>query len=374
VTTYIYAASNLRHSKTTAGVTTTHIWDGSNISLDIVDGTATKYIRGIGLISSDDTFYLYNAHGDVVQLTDSSGVVTKSYDYDAFGVERDIDPNDTNPWRYCGEYWDVETGTVYLRARYYTPQLGRFTQEDPWWNTGNMTSSLFAIRESSNLYVYTMNNPVRFIDPLGLHSYILFDPHIHGINSGWATMRRMSLDLERHFGNGTIIYPVSDRDSFIAAFNEIGADGHPVDAVILHFHMGWNRIGFRDAKGTAQPQFNISRGHMDEITNTRNIPFLYFAGCSAALSGNGTNLTNEFARRSNINLVVGSDVSTQHWLTGPTSGNAYTGNYIRQSPSTDQLGFRVFWSGVGTPPRIASSFGSMGDLIREAEAARVARQ
>jgi hypothetical protein len=27
---------------------------------------------------------------------------------------------------------------VYLRARYYQPKVGRFTQEDPYWNTGNM--------------------------------------------------------------------------------------------------------------------------------------------------------------------------------------------------------------------------------------------
>jgi RHS repeat-associated protein len=173
---------------------TTHVWDGSNISLDIVDGTATKYIRGIGLISSDDTFYLYNAHGDVVQLTDNLGGVVKEYDYDAFGVERNPDSNDTNPWRYCGEYFDVETGTVYLRARYYAPKVGRFSQEDPWWNVGNMIygsepvkwneresdpndpsglnlytykPDIHAIMQSSNLYVYCGNNPLRWIDPSG---------------------------------------------------------------------------------------------------------------------------------------------------------------------------------------------------------------
>ena len=49
-----------------------------------------KYIRGINLIASDVSgvrkYALYNAHGDVVQLTDSSGNVVKGYDYDAFGV------------------------------------------------------------------------------------------------------------------------------------------------------------------------------------------------------------------------------------------------------------------------------------------------
>ena len=35
-----------------------------------------------------------------------------------------------NPYRYCGEYTDLETGYVYLRARYYDPNLGRFISED----------------------------------------------------------------------------------------------------------------------------------------------------------------------------------------------------------------------------------------------------
>src|SRR3989339_31793 len=35
-----------------------------------------------------------------------------------------------NPFRYCGEFWDEETGEYYLRARYYDPVQGRFTQED----------------------------------------------------------------------------------------------------------------------------------------------------------------------------------------------------------------------------------------------------
>ena len=65
-----------------------------------------------------------------MQLTNAYGNVTKDYRYDAFGVEQNPDLDDTNMWRYCGEYFDVETGTVYLRARYYDPIIGRFTQQD----------------------------------------------------------------------------------------------------------------------------------------------------------------------------------------------------------------------------------------------------
>lgn len=73
---YTYNGDGLRMSKTVDG-TTSHIWDGTNIAGDVTNGTVTKYIRGIQLISSktgsNESFYTYNAHGDVVQLTNGSG-------------------------------------------------------------------------------------------------------------------------------------------------------------------------------------------------------------------------------------------------------------------------------------------------------------
>jgi len=91
----------------------------------------------------------------VTNLTDSSGTVIKTYDYDAFGVELNPDPNDTNPFHYCGEYFDKETGDIYLRARYYSASRGRFNAQDP-------------IRSGNNWYVYCGGNPIALSDPLGL--------------------------------------------------------------------------------------------------------------------------------------------------------------------------------------------------------------
>jgi hypothetical protein len=54
----------------------------------------------------------------VVGLVSAVGTQTKTYDYDAFGNEKDRVGSDPNPFRYCGEYFDVESGAYYLRARY----------------------------------------------------------------------------------------------------------------------------------------------------------------------------------------------------------------------------------------------------------------
>ena len=173
---YTYNGDGLRTSKTVNGNTTSHIWDGDQIALELngAGSVTNKYVRGINLLSSengngaDKRYFLYNGHGDVIQLTDTAGNLVKSYDYDAFGNEKAPDPNDTNLFRYCGEYFDKETGTIYLRARYYDPGIGRFITEDSVWGKDADPLSL-------NLYTYCGNDPEGLIDPSG-HSAVATGP------------------------------------------------------------------------------------------------------------------------------------------------------------------------------------------------------
>ena len=102
-----------------------------------------------------------------VNHTDKDGKLTKSYRYDAFGVEKNIDENDTNAFRYCGEYFDKETATVYLRARNYNPSTGRFISRDSFVGKNEDPLSL-------NLYTYCANNPIYYSDPTG-HIFVLDD-------------------------------------------------------------------------------------------------------------------------------------------------------------------------------------------------------
>ena len=161
----------LRRTKTVNGKTTTHVYDGQELMVDIGKSVyeADVYVRGTGLISSrafyngmtsDVTYYLQNAHGDVVNLTSETGDKTKTYRYDAFGVEKNSDENDENPFRFSGEYFDKETGTIYLRARYYDPEIGRFISRDTVTGTANDPLSL-------NLYTYCRNNLIPLNDPDG---------------------------------------------------------------------------------------------------------------------------------------------------------------------------------------------------------------
>ena len=166
---YTYDDSNNRSSMTVSGSSiTTYAYDKANrlqaetkaegqssqITIYNYDDNGNTICKTVEVLSpgkedqntsislsdknSDVTLYEYDGFnqltktttGDTTQLTDTSGNVVKSYDYDAFGNEKNPDANDTNVFRYCGEYFDKETSSYYLRARYYNPVIGRFITED----------------------------------------------------------------------------------------------------------------------------------------------------------------------------------------------------------------------------------------------------
>lgn len=105
-------------------------------------------------------YYIYNAHGDVVGLVNDSGTVVNTYEYTPWGEIRNETETVDNPIKYAGEYYDDELDMIYLRARYYNPQIGRFTSLDI--EEGEIASPL-----DMNRYVYCKNNPVKYVDPSG---------------------------------------------------------------------------------------------------------------------------------------------------------------------------------------------------------------
>ncbi len=94
----------------------------------------------------------------------STGEVVQRLDYDAWGqLLQDSKPG-FQPFGYAGREFDPETGLVYMRARYYEPQAGRFVAPDP-----------ISLDDGVNLYVYVGDDPQSFVDPNGL-ARITVDP------------------------------------------------------------------------------------------------------------------------------------------------------------------------------------------------------
>ena len=95
--------------------------------------------------------------GSITHITDRTEILN-TYQYDAWGEVVSEREEVGNRFKFNGQQLDSITGQYYLRARYYNPVIGRFTQEDTYRGDG------------LNLYAYCGNNPVYYVDPTGHES------------------------------------------------------------------------------------------------------------------------------------------------------------------------------------------------------------
>jgi RHS repeat-associated protein len=106
------------------------------------------------------SFYDYDGHGSVRQLTNSAGAVTDTYDYDAFGNLINSTGSTPNNYLFAGEQFDPALNLYYNRARYLNTTTGRFWTLDTY--EGNDQDPL-----SLHKYLYTEDEPVDNVDPCG---------------------------------------------------------------------------------------------------------------------------------------------------------------------------------------------------------------
>jgi RHS repeat-associated protein len=150
----VYDGDGNRVSKTVTGVTTKYLVDDLNPTgyAQVVDELqSTTVIRtyswGLDLISevfpagsplatghSPLSYYVFDGHGSVRALTNSSGAVTDSYDFDAFGVlihsSTTLSSPTPNNYLFAGEQFDPDLNLYYNRARYLNINTGRFWTMD----------------------------------------------------------------------------------------------------------------------------------------------------------------------------------------------------------------------------------------------------
>jgi RHS repeat-associated protein len=178
--TIVYDAFGNRVAKTVNGVNTQYLVEDDvnptrypqvieELTGPIGGGVVTRtYTYGLKRISENQvvnrawipSFYGYDGAGTVRQLTNSAGILTDEYEYDAYGNSFTKVGTTPNNYLYRGEQYDSDLGLYYLRARYYNPQTGRFLSRDP--ENGKPTDP-----KTLHKYLYASGNPVNRIDPRG---------------------------------------------------------------------------------------------------------------------------------------------------------------------------------------------------------------
>ena len=158
-----YDGEGLRHEMEENGRLIKFLYneDREVVAEETGNGTITRYIRGLGIISSDSeeakTYYHYvsDEQGSITHVLSEDVEILNHYSYDAFGNIIEKTEKVENRFCYNGEMLDPVTQQYYLRARFYNPVIGRFTQEDTYYGDG------------LNLYQYCQANPVGYVDPSG---------------------------------------------------------------------------------------------------------------------------------------------------------------------------------------------------------------
>ncbi|MEU9887503.1 DNRLRE domain-containing protein [Sphaerisporangium sp. NPDC051011] len=132
-------------------------------------------------VNADDTeessYYGYNPHTDVEQVTKENGDTRATYGYTAYGTNDDKlftgidkpDPADPtakdeyNPYRYNAKRWDNSTGMYDMGFRDYNPGLNRFLTLDSY-NGALADLSLGTDPWTANRYTFTGGNPISNIE------------------------------------------------------------------------------------------------------------------------------------------------------------------------------------------------------------------
>jgi len=171
--TIVYDGDGNRASETAGGITTKYLVDTQNPTgyAQVVDelqsgAVARTYTWGLTLLSklevgsSQRSFYGFDGHGSVRSLTNSTGTVTDSYDYDAFGNLITSTGSTANNYLFAGEQFDPNLGLYYNRTRYLNTSSGTFLTSD----TANPTLYLPG---TLNRYIFASADPIDNTDPSG---------------------------------------------------------------------------------------------------------------------------------------------------------------------------------------------------------------
>jgi RHS repeat-associated protein len=164
---YVYDGDGRRIQVTESNDTTTYIYSGltslyeeNSIGTAVyIYGPTGKLAKRTTINQEPNTFYYLADHlGSTRLVTDESKTIVAALTYQPFGESSTEEG--TEDYLFNGKQKD-ETGLYYYGARYYDSEVGRFLTRDSDLGHPNNPQSM-------NRYSYCLNNPLKYVDPLGL--------------------------------------------------------------------------------------------------------------------------------------------------------------------------------------------------------------
>ena len=145
------------------------------------DGTQAFYVYGLGLIGQESNgkylSYHFDFRGSTVALTSDTAQVVERFQYSPYGMLVSGDAS-TTPFLFNGMYGVMSDGNglYYMRARFYSPEIRRFVNQD-------VLLGFVAEGQTLNRYAFVTSQPVSFVDPFGLEGLVIGDDN-YGPSNG----------------------------------------------------------------------------------------------------------------------------------------------------------------------------------------------
>ncbi len=207
--TYTYNAEDVRIRNLCADEDTTYTYNTnaklSMLLMKTANGVVTKYVYGKGLIGEEVSgafkTYHFDCRGSTIAITDTSGNITDTFAYDTYGKLLTRTGTSKVIFGYNGRDGVVtdDNGLIYMRARYYSPEMKRFINTDVV--AGGISNAI-----TLNRFAYANGNPVSFIDPFGLSIWddiaSAWNTVTNIFENGWDTVCEISSAIYNNVGEG----------------------------------------------------------------------------------------------------------------------------------------------------------------------------
>ena len=175
--TYTYNAEDVRIKDLYLNGETTYTYNTncklSQLLWKTEGGVTTKYVYGLGLLYEETAnnikIYHFDNRGSTTAITDINGHITDTFAYDTYGKLLSRTGTSKVIFGYNGRDGVIteSNGLIYMRARYYSPEMKRFINADVV--AGEISNAV-----TLNRFAYANGNPVSHIDPFGLASVAIF--------------------------------------------------------------------------------------------------------------------------------------------------------------------------------------------------------
>ncbi len=168
---YTYNAEDVRIRNLCSDADTTYTYNTncklSQLLQKTTNGVTTKYVYGLGLIGEEKCgefkTYHFDYRGSTVAITDINSNINDTFKYDTYGKMTEHIGSSFVIFGYNGRDGVItdRNGLLYMRARYYSPEMRRFVNADII--PGEISNAV-----TLNRYAYANGNPVSNTDPFGL--------------------------------------------------------------------------------------------------------------------------------------------------------------------------------------------------------------